>query len=102
MPKDREIVFSLSADAMIRFERSSEHPVTYAIMLLVHRDGAWHTVRTFDNAHDVQEHHEHGYHGNTKQPPTITHGDVNTAMNNALVKLRTKWADIVAEWEVTR
>jgi hypothetical protein len=36
-------------------ERSSTHPVEYAIVLLVERDGVWHTVRTFDNAHAPDE-----------------------------------------------
>lgn len=40
-------------------ERSSTHPVEYAITLIVQRDGAWHAVRVFDNAHDPDEHHEH-------------------------------------------
>ncbi len=38
-------------------------------MLLVERDGEWHTVRTFDNAHDPTEHHEHRYVGSKKQEP---------------------------------
>jgi len=48
---------------------------------LVGRDGEWHTVRTFDNAHDPTEHHEHRYVGSEKQAPFVTHGPVNDAMH---------------------
>jgi hypothetical protein len=57
--KDRTRRRELARDARIIVERSSAHPVEYAIVLLVERDGTWHTVRTFDNAHATDEHHEH-------------------------------------------
>jgi hypothetical protein len=40
--------------------------------ILVERDGEWHTVRIFDNAHDPTEHHEHRYVGTEKQEPIVT------------------------------
>jgi hypothetical protein len=83
-------------------ERTSAYPVEYAIVLLVRRDGRWHTVRIFDNAHNPQEHHEHPYIGSEKQPPIITRGPVNDAMHAAELKLRSDWRDIVHEWERTR
>jgi hypothetical protein len=83
-------------------ERTSAHPVEYAIVLLVLRDDRWHTVCTFDNAHDPSEHHEHCYIGSEKQPPAVTHGSVNEAMRAAELKLLGGWRDIVYEWERTR
>jgi hypothetical protein len=71
-------------------------------VLLVDRDGEWHTVRTFDNAHAPEEHHEHRYVGSEKQAPTVTHGSVNEAMNAAEIKLLGGWGDIVRSWENTR
>jgi hypothetical protein len=83
-------------------ERSSTHPVEYAIVLLVERGGVWHTVRTFDNAHTADEHHEHHYVGSEKQPPILTHGPSNEAMRAAEIKLLEGWSDIVRSWESTR
>lgn len=83
-------------------ERSSAHPVAYAILLLVERDGRWHTVRTFDNAHAAEEHHQHRYIGPAKQAPIVTYGPVNQAMHTAEVKLLGSWGDIVDSWESTR
>jgi hypothetical protein len=102
VPKDRRRRRFPAADVQIVVERSSAHPVRYAIMLLALRDGAWHTVRTFDNAHDAEEHHEHRYVGSEKQPPAVTHGPVNDAMHTAELNLLRCWSDIVHEWENTR
>jgi hypothetical protein len=63
--------------------------------LFILRDGVWHTVRSFDNAHDSTEHHEHRYVGAEKQDPIITRGLVSDAMHAAEVKLRGNWSDIV-------
>jgi hypothetical protein len=102
MPKDRTRERFVAPDVSIIIERSSEHPVQYAIILRVLRDGRWHAVRTFDNAHAPKEHHEHPYVGSEKQPPTVTHGPINEAMRAAEVKLMDRWGDIVYEWERTR
>jgi hypothetical protein len=100
--KDRKRRLELAEDVAIVVERSSTHPIEYAIVLVVRRDGDWHAARTFDNAHDVEEHHEHSYIADTKQPPIVTNGSVNEAMSRALVQLHERWADIVAEWDQTR
>jgi hypothetical protein len=102
MPKDRIRRYRLAPDALVEIQRSSTHPVEYAIMLLVERDGEWHTVRLFDNAHDSNDHHEHRYVGSEKQEPVVTRGSVNDAMHAAEVKLRGGWFDIVRCWENTR
>lgn len=87
---------------LVVIQRSSIHPVEYAIVLLVERDGERHTVRTFDNAHAPEEHHEHRYVGAEKQAPVVTLGPVNEAMRAAEVKLIGGWGDIVRSWENTR
>jgi hypothetical protein len=100
--KDRTRRRELARDVQIVVERSSTHPVEYAIVLLVERDGAWHTVRTFDNAHAPEEHHEHRYIRSDKQPPIVSHGSPNEAMRAAEIKLLTSWSDIVRSWEARR
>jgi hypothetical protein len=102
MPKDRRRRRFVAQDVQIVTERSSAYPVQYAIMLLVERDGVWHTVRTFDNAHAPEEHHEHRYIGGEKQTPAVTRGPVNEAMHAAEIKLLEGWSGIVRDWEATR
>ena len=99
MPKDRTRRRFLAPDVQLVIERSSEHPVEYAIVLLVLRDSRWRTVRTFDNAHDPSEHHEHAYIGPEKQSPIVTYGPVTDAMYAAELKLLLEWRDIVHDWE---
>jgi hypothetical protein len=100
--KDRRRRRRLARDVRIVIERTSSHPIEYAIMLVARRDGRWHTVRTFDNAHDPHEHHEHRYIGPEKQPPSVARGPINDAMHAAELKLLDGWRDIVDEWERTR
>lgn len=100
--KDREYRLPLAVDVEIVVTRSSAQPMEYSVVLVARRDGQWQAVRSFDNAHDVQEHHEHHYIGAEKQPPTVTHGPPQAAAGNAQLMLREHWADIVAEWERTR
>lgn len=95
MLRDRARRRFLASDVQLVVERSSEHPIEYAIVLLVLRDGRCRTARTFDNAHDPSEHHEHRYVGLEKQPPTVTYGSVNDAMCAAELKLLRDWRDIV-------
>ena len=102
MPKDRQRELFITPDVLVVLQRSSAHPVEYAIVLLVERDGKWHTVRTFDNAHAPEEHHEHRYIGSEKQEPIVMRGPVNDAMHAVEVKLRGAWSDIVRSWEHTR
>ena len=102
MTKDRIRELFLAPDVLVVLQRSSAHPFEYAIVLLVEHDGVRHTVRTFDNAHAPEEHHEHRYVGSDKQAPIVRHGPVNEAMNAAEVKLIDGWGDIVRSWENTR
>jgi hypothetical protein len=103
MPKDRDRRISLAPDVQVIVQQSSAHPVEYAITLLALREGSWHAVRSFDNAHKTEEHHEHRYHADEKeQPPVVVHGPINEAMNAALVKIRCSWPDILQSWEQTR
>ncbi len=93
--KGPHMATALAPGVLIVTERSSAHPVEYAIVLLVQRDNTWHTVRAFDNAHDPEEHHEHRYVGSEKQDPIVVKGPVNEAMHAAETKLEAGWSDII-------
>jgi hypothetical protein len=97
--KDRLDVRELADDVQIVYERSSAHPIAYAITLRVRRAGSWRTVHLYDNAHGVEEHHEHRYVGDVKQPPRIRRGPVNAAMAAAMQSLEAQWPELVRTWE---
>jgi len=58
-------------------------------------------VRTFDNSHIADEHHEHRYIGAEKQPPTTEIRPVNEAMIRAIDKIKDNWRMYVEEWKET-
>lgn len=100
--KDRWELRPLADDVAIGYARSSAHPLEYAITLRVRRDGRWQTIYLFDNSHAVDEHHEHGYVGDAKQPPRVVHGTTNDVMAAAMTMLRARWPEILEDWESTR
>lgn len=89
----------LRADVAIVAKRSADIPFTYSVVLIAKRDGVWETVRSFDNAHDVMEHHDHRYLGSDRQLPDVSYGPEKTAMGSVL---RAHWADIVDAWDQSR
>jgi hypothetical protein len=90
------------ADIRVRYRRSEPPPpYTYAVTVEVEDgEGRWVTVRLWDNADDVHEHHVHGYtRQGEKQKPTIRDFDsVNEAMAAANAEARGKAQEIVRQW----
>lgn len=98
---ERESFIDLDPDLRIRYCRSeSPPPVRYAITLELVVDGKWTTIQLWDNADDVDEHHEHAYtRGEGKQRPTrLPHASVNRAMAAAIIKAKTEGPAIVRRW----
>jgi hypothetical protein len=61
----------------------------------------WETVRLWDNADAIDEHHEHRYtRTDGKQAPTILGFDsVNEAMAAALDKAKAEAPEMVRQWQ---
>ena len=98
---EREVFIDLEPGIRIRFRRSeAPPPVSYAITLEVLESAEWTTVRLWDNADDVDEHHEHAYtREGGKQPPTILQSQSgNDAMAAAIRKAKTEAPEIVRRW----
>jgi len=97
----REIFVDVEPGIRIRFRRSEPPPpATYAITLESLEDGDWTTVRLWDNADAVDEHHEHE-HTRTggKQPAAILDFDSpNVAMAAAIGKAKREALEIVRQW----
>jgi hypothetical protein len=69
----REVLDELEPGVRVRYCRSEPPPpYTYAITVEVEERGVWQTVRLWDNADDVNEHHVHRYtQQEGKQSPEI-------------------------------
>jgi hypothetical protein len=83
------------ARVLIVFEgRPLEH---YAIMLQLHVEGSWQTIRLLDNAHG--DHDMHRYTGTEKQPAErFAEGPVNEVAPQAINYLVRHWKAIAESW----
>lgn len=101
MGGEREVFIDLEPGRRIRFRRSeAPPPISYAITLEIIEDGGWTTIRLWDNADDVDEHHEHAHtKEGGKQPPTILDFKTdNDAMAAAIRKAKAEASEIVRRW----
>lgn len=97
----REVFIDVEPGIRIRFRRSeAPPPVSYAITLESLEDGEWTTVRLWDNADAVDEHHEHEHKRSMgKQPPVVLDfNSVNEAMAAAISKAKAEAPEIVRQW----
>ncbi|HVD37260.1 MAG TPA: hypothetical protein VNC15_00340 [Solirubrobacterales bacterium] len=98
----REVVDEVAPGIRVRYRRSEPpRPYTYAVTVEVEvGDGVWTTVRLWDNADDVNEHHLHRYtQQEGKQSPEILRfKSINEAMAMADDEARKRWKEIVEQW----
>lgn len=98
---ERETVYEIGQDMQIRFRRSeAPPPYRYAITLESREEGAWMTVRLWDNAHGIDLHHEHVYTrcGGKQAPILHAFGSPNEAMPAALEKAKKNPHEMVRQW----
>lgn len=98
----REVFIDVEPGIRIRFRRSeAPPPVSYAITLEFQSEGRWTTVRLWDNADSLEEHHEHPYtRSGGKQAPLISRfGTTNDAMAAAIHKAKTTGVELVRQWQ---
>jgi hypothetical protein len=98
---EREAFIDIEPDLRIRFRRSeAPPPVSYAITLEVFEAEDWTTARLWDNADDVDEHHEHLHtrKGGKQEPTILAFGSTNEAMAAAIEKAKLDAEKIVRQW----
>jgi hypothetical protein len=91
----------LEPGVRVRYRRSEPPPpYTYAITVEAEERGIWQTVRLWDNADDVNEHHVHQYSrsGGKETPMILEFDTINEAMAAAKVEARMRAAEIVRQW----
>lgn len=97
----REVLDEVEPDIRVRYLRSEPPPpYTYAVTVEVKESGIWQTVRLWDNADDMNEHHLHRYtRQEGKQSPEILEfKSINEAMATAKKEAKEGWAEIVRQW----
>lgn len=99
----REVVYETDDPSIrVRYRRSEPPPpYTYAVTVEAENgEELWTTVRLWDNADDVNEHHVHEYtRDGEKQKPLIRRFDsVNEAIATAIAEARENPSEIVRQW----
>jgi hypothetical protein len=98
---NREVLIKVKAGIRVRYRRSEPPPpYTYAITLEVYEKSVWKTVRLWDNADNVYEHHVHEYtrQGEKQTPLILQFNSVNEAMAAANDEARNRAQELVREW----
>lgn len=91
-------------EVRIRYRRSeAPPPFSYAVTLEMMVAGRWHTVRLWDNADGLDEHHERAYtQGGGKQAPEILEfASTNEAMAGAIADAKRRVEEIVEQWSAS-
>jgi hypothetical protein len=96
----REVFIDINPDVRIRYRRSEQIPIRYAIVLEARVDGDWTALRLWDNAHYPEEHHEHEYtrSGGKCHPVVRRFMSINEAMADAMKRAGQDWPAILETW----
>jgi hypothetical protein len=99
MPYERTVEIAVAAGIAIRFSQSGRPIERYAVVLLLLVDGAWQTVRVYDN--HLGTHHMHRYtaNGGRQDPERFHGGTTNEAIAAAIAHLKAHWQAIIQSWE---
>jgi hypothetical protein len=98
VPYERSIDLAVSQDVIVRFSQSGRPIDRYSVVLLALVDGAWQTVRVYDN--HLGTHHMHRYtRSEGKREPEEFHpGPTKHAIPVAIAHLKAHWEAIIQSW----
>jgi hypothetical protein len=89
-------------DIRVRWRRSQPPPpYTYAVTIEVEEsEEVWTTVKLWDNADDVHEHHVHEYkrHDGKQKPMIRSFKSINEAIAVAIAEAREAAVEVVSDW----
>lgn len=99
MTPDFEIAVAPDIEILVEFKTERGEVTGYTVLLRAHRDGQWHEVRVWDNAHGTNEMHRYT-RGSGKQPAVIFHrGSFAEGYRAAYADARSNYQEIVDGWD---
>jgi hypothetical protein len=102
VPYEREHFQPLAERVRIRFRRDRGPEFRYSITLEALVDGAWQTIRSWDNAHRADEHHMHRHTRTGGQEPATVRVDatgVNDAVHSAIEAAAAGHEEMIRSWD---
>jgi hypothetical protein len=99
VPYERTIEIGIVEGVIVRLSQSGTPIERYSVVLLALTDGAWETIRVYDN--HLGAHHMHRYtRQGGKQPEAPFHGGpTNEAIPAAIAHLKAHWEAIIESWK---
>jgi hypothetical protein len=86
---------SASADVVVEITSGRRAPSRYSVVLRTFHDGAWHTVRSFENAHDE---HRYTREGEKLSATKFCDSSARDALDHVFAYLAENWQRIIEEW----
>jgi hypothetical protein len=98
MPYERTVEIRITDVVRVRFSRSGRPIDRYSVVLTALVDGAWETVRVYDNHRGTHHMHRYTRQGG-KQPEELFHqGSTSEAIPAAIAHLKAHWKAITESW----
>jgi hypothetical protein len=99
VPYERTIEIQVKEGVVVRLSQTGRPIERYSVILLALIDGAWETIRVYDN--HLGTHHMHRYTRKAgKHPETPFHqGSTNEAIPAAIAHLKAHWEAIIESWK---
>jgi len=89
---------SNQAELLVWFVTERGAVISYSVVLVAQHQGAWHTIRVYDNAHGRNEVHRHTLAGGKQQAEPFLPGDFGQAMRVARGEVLAGYEKMVEAW----
>jgi hypothetical protein len=91
-------ILSATADVVVEITSGRQAPSRYSVVLRTFHEGAWRTVRSFDNAHDGHDEHRYTREGEKLPAGKFCDGDAKYALGMVFAYLDERWQGMIDEW----
>jgi hypothetical protein len=97
---EKSVFIPLEPGARVRYLADRGREPRYAVLLETEVGGDWTTVRCWDNADRVDEHHMHRYtrQGGKEVATRFSYGTCNDARKEAIGAARTSYEAMIESW----
>jgi hypothetical protein len=99
VPYERTIEMAVAGDVVVRFSQSGRPIERYSVILLAFIDGAWQTVRVYDNHQGTHHMHRYTREGGKQASEQFHAGSTNEAIPAAIAHLKAHWEAIIQAWK---
>ena len=99
MTPDFQIDVAPGVEILVEFKTERGELAGYTVLLRVLRDGEWHEVRVWDNAHGDNEMHRYTRSGGKQAGVVFHQGSFAEGYRAAYADARTNFEEIVDGWE---